>query len=298
MDNECAFDLSKNPYLKAKSSPFLRWAGGKRALLNKLIYLLPIKANHYYEPFIGGGALYFAISPNSNKATISDTNAELINCYAQVSTHPEDLINALSKCKFNEEYYYRTRKSTPEDDLQKAIRFIYLNRTCWNGLYRVNKKGEFNVPIGKFATEPLMCPESKIRKANEILGNTQLLTSDFEEVVKDADTFDFVYFDPPYTVKHDNNGFRQYNEKVFSWDDQERLSNISSDLKQRGVNIMISNANHKDIIDLYEDFHKYEVSRTSLIGGTKSARGTVKELIITSYKVQKIDQFDGIVEVQ
>lgn len=281
-----AFDFSRDPIFKPKNSPFLRWAGGKRALINKLILSLPKKADHYYEPFIGGGALFFAISPYGDKSIISDTNKELINCYKQVTNYPEEIINSLSKLEFNENFYYRMRKNNnPLNDLEKTKRFIYLNRTCWNGLYRVNKKGEFNVPIGKFAKEPIICPDKEIREASNTLKNTKIVSDDFETVVEDSDELDFIYFDPPYTVKHNNNGFRQYNEKVFSWNDQERLSEISSDLKKRGVNIMISNAANKDILKLYDDFYKYEISRSSVISGTNTARGKVNELIITSYEL-------------
>lgn len=295
MKNDYAFDLSKDPIFKPKTSSFLRWAGGKKALLNRLISLLPKRATHYYEPFIGGGALYFAISPS--RATISDTNKELINCYQHVASNDEEIIKSLSKFNFNKEFYYNIRKTLPENGLEKTKRFIYLNRTCWNGLYRVNNKGEFNVPIGKFSNGPIICPEKNIQKASEILKNAEIISNDFEKIVENSDKSDFVYFDPPYTVKHDNNGFVKYNEKVFSWKDQERLSELSSDLRKRGVNIMISNAAHDDIIDLYEDFYKFKVSRSSVISGRTCARGRVNELIITSYKISKNNGIKGIKEV-
>lgn len=283
MKKEYAFDLSKVPI--SKPSTFLRWAGGKRALLKTLLSFIPTKVNNYYEPFIGGGALYFALSPNGNMSTISDTNAELINCYMQVASNPEKIIKSLSTFSFDDKCYYATRKHIPENDLDRASRFIYLNRTCWNGLYRVNKKGEFNVPIGKFTNEPTICPENKIRESSKILSKTKIVCDDFEKVVENSGKSDFVYFDPPYTVKHDKNGFRQYNEKVFSWDDQERLAQVSEDLKRRGVKIMISNAANKDIMELYENFYMYKVSRCSVISGTSSSRGRVNELIITSYEI-------------
>lgn len=295
MKNDYAFNLSKHPILKLKTFSFLRWAGGKKALLDKLISLLPKRATHYYEPFIGGGALYFAISPH--KATISDTNRELINCYQHIASHPEEIINSLSKLDFNNKFYYDIRKKIPGSDLEKTKRFIYLNRTCWNGLYRVNKKGEFNVPIGKFSNGPTLCPAKNILKASAILKNSEIISNDFEKIVENSNKSDFIYFDPPYTVKHDNNGFLKYNEKVFSWKDQERLSELSSDLKKRGVNIMISNAAHNDIINLYENFYKFKVSRSSAISGKNSARGRVNELIITSYKITKNNRIHGIEEV-
>lgn len=297
MEKEYAFDLSKESLPKPKPSTFLRWAGGKRALLKTLLLFLPKKASHYYEPFIGGGALYFAISPNNHSSTISDANVELINCYQQVALHPEEIVESLSKFVFDDECYYATRKNIPESNLDRAIRFIYLNRTCWNGLYRVNKKGEFNVPIGKFTNEPIICPENKIRETSNVLSKTKIVCDDFAKVVDDSDKSDFIYFDPPYTVKHDNNGFRQYNEKVFSWKDQERLAQISDDLSRRGVNIMISNAANEDIIDLYENLYKYKVSRCSVISGTASTRGRVNELIITSYEIPKTAVLCSNVEV-
>ncbi len=297
MEREYAFNLAEFPAYKPKASPFLRWAGGKSALLPKVIALLPKRVKHYYEPFFGGGALFFAISPKGNKSTISDTNEELINCYQQVALHPEEIISPLSKLTYNKKFYRNMRDKTPKNDLERAIRFIYLNRTCWNGLYRVNKNGKFNVPFGKFAKEPVICPSARIIAASNILKEVKIIATDFEKAVEYPNRDDFVYFDPPFTVKHDNNGFRQYNERVFSWKDQERLSELSIDLKKRGVKIMISNATDKDVMGLYGTFYKYKVSRVSTISGITSKRGRVDEAIITSYKIPKENIMNSNVEV-
>jgi len=245
--------------------------------------LLPPKARHYYEPFVGGGALFFALSPKARQSTLSDSNEELVNCYLQVAQHPKALIDCLCKLTHSESNYYRIRKETPSNAMARAVRFIYLNKTCWNGLYRVNDEGTFNVPVGRFERGPIICQPEQILKASSLLEGTKVHCCDFEEAVADADCGDFVYFDPPYVAKHDNNGFKKYNERVFSWNDQERLARLSEDLKQRRVFVMISNSSNDDILNLYEGFYKYFVQRHSVISGLPSGRSLVSEVIMTSY---------------
>lgn len=266
------------------SRPFLKWAGGKRWLIKKIIYFLPEKVNYYFEPFFGGGALFFSIGPRDNMSFIADKNSELINCYNQVIKNPEDIIAKLSRLKYDKSTYYTLRDSPTSSNIEKAVNFIYLNKTGWNGLYRVNSEGKNNVPFGKFPQIPNVCPSKEIRKASKLMKEIKISKSDFEKTVGNASKNDFVYFDPPYTVKHNNNSFKYYNEKVFSWDDQIRLSEIAKKLSDEGVNVLISNANHEDIRNLYRGFNIFTLSRSSVISGFMNSRGKIQEILISSYK--------------
>ena len=266
-----------NKLIKAK--PFLKWAGGKRALLKDLKMYAPKKYNTYYEPFCGGAALFFSLQPDS--AVLADKNKELINCYKQIKKVPLDVIEILKTMKYEKKMYYEIRAEIPKESIRRAARLIYLNRCCWNGLWRVNSKGEFNVPFGKYEN-PTICDKDVLINASNVLKRTRILTGDFALKVKDAKSGDFVYFDPPYTVKQ-NNGFLMYNERIFSWKDQNKLALCAKKLVDKGVYVMISNANHDDIKDLYPGFSIHDVSRTSTISGKGKGRGKVIELIIKSY---------------
>lgn len=242
---------------------------------------MPRKYKTYYEPFLGGGALFFASQPKA--AILSDSNEELIQCYKQISYRPHKVIESLKGMKYDKDQYMQIRETIPTNPVEKASRFIYLNRCCWNGLYRVNSKGEFNVPFGNYSN-PTFYNEKNIISVSRSLGNVKLLSVDFEECLSETKKGDFVYVDPPYTVKHGNNGFILYNEKIFSWDDQVRLANLVRKLAKKNVQVMVSNANVKEIEELYNDFEIHTVSRASVISGKVTGRGRVKELIITTYK--------------
>lgn len=280
-DSNHSIDNNKLP----KPKPFLKWAGGKRALLPEIKKRMPESYNKYYEPFVGAGALFFSEIPKP--AILSDKNKELINCYKQVKKNPHEVIEALKPMKYNETLYYEIRGQQPKDPVNKAARFIYLNRCCWNGLWRVNSKGKFNVPIGRYKKPHRIYDEDVLISASNALENTRLLTGDFVAKSRDAQFGDFVYFDPPYTVKHGNNGFLSYNEKNFSWKGQEKLAKHAKELADRGVKVMISNADALEIKALYDEFEIDPVSRTSTISGDKEKRGKVSELIITSYDINK-----------
>ncbi|GAH81046.1 unnamed protein product, partial [marine sediment metagenome] len=169
--------------LNHRAKPFLKWAGGKKSLLPYLLQCVPKNYENYYEPFLGGGSLYFALGPKS--AHLSDLNEELINTYIQVKRNVEELIEHLQKMHYNKKEYYNIRSINPQNDLERAARFIYLNKTCWNGLYRVNKKGNFNVPIGRYEN-PSICDKKRLRLARTALQNATLLVVDFEKILDAA----------------------------------------------------------------------------------------------------------------
>jgi DNA adenine methylase len=230
--------------------PFLKWAGGKRLLLGEILPLAEIASTgRYFEPFLGSGALFFALEPEN--AYLSDANAELIEVFAAVKDDVEGVIGRLARMVPSEERYYEIRRSRPRSATGKAARFIYLNKTCFNGLYRVNKDGEFNVPYGRHSAQLAVCDREQLRAASAALAAAELHSGDFAEACAVAQETDFVYFDPPYTTAHKNNGFVEYNAKVFSWRDQQRLAETVRELVHRGVNVMVSNADHPSITRLY-----------------------------------------------
>lgn len=265
-----------------KSSPFLRWAGGKRWLTSRYADLFPNKYNTYLEAFLGGGSVYFHLAPQ--KAILTDINNDLIITYQAIKENPEQLLKALKSYtkKHSKEYYYEVRDKNPRTRIEIAARFIYLNRTCFNGIYRVNANGKFNVPFGERYN--ILFENDDFFKISETLKNTEIIHSDFEKTINLAQKNDFVFIDPPYTVTHNNNGFVQYNEKLFSWDDQIRLANKLIEAKNRGVLVMATNANHEKVRELYEkDFNLVEVSRYTSISGLAKNRKSYSELVIKSY---------------
>ena len=264
----------------ANPRPVLKWAGGKRALIPQILAHIPTEYNRYYEPFIGGAALFLALDPK--EATLSDLNADLINTYAQIKDNPQKLIKALKLLKYTKEDYYAIREQKLRSNVKKAAQFIYLNRTCWNGLFRVNSLGKFNVPIGKYHN-PTICDSENITAVEKRLKKAQLVSADFEIVLETAEGGDFVYLDPPYVTSHNNNGFIEYNAKIFSLKDQERLAEVMSKLTLKGCKILMSNAAHQVIRDIYHEFTQVEVSRQSLICRNAESRGIVTELLIKNY---------------
>lgn len=259
--------------------PFLKWAGGKRWLFNEdFIKTLP-RFDRYVEPFLGGGAGFFALEPDV--ALISDINPELINLYESVRDFPSEIIKLLQKHQVlhSKDYYYSIRENIPQSSLERAARTLYLNRTCWNGLYRLNQRGEFNVPIGSKTS--VILPTDDFFRASEILRRAKILQADFEYVLDKSGDGDLVFIDPPYTVAHNMNGFVKYNEKIFTWSDQIRLKKSIESAAQRGASIILSNANHSSISDLYEGLGtQQEVSRHSVISGSSASRGRTTELIV------------------
>ncbi|MCG6150236.1 Dam family site-specific DNA-(adenine-N6)-methyltransferase [Leptospira levettii] len=265
--------------------PPIKWAGGKRWLVSHYPNIFPKKYNTYYEPFLGSGAVFFYLKPE--KSVLSDLNAELIEFYQTLQKSPFALQRKLMDHQsfHSEEYYDLIRKSYPKKRVDRSARFLYLNRSCWNGLYRVNKKGEFNVPIGNRTNFQLKTDDYRL--VSNLLKNAELNISDFEETIDLAHRDDFIFVDPPYTVMHNENGFVKYNQKIFSWDDQIRLKKCLDRAKERGAKILITNAAHRSIKQLYsEHFYIKKLNRLTNLSANSSSRGITEEYIISSYKIE------------
>lgn len=255
--------------------PLLKWTGGKRALTQEITPLLT-NNGRYFEPFFGGGAVFFQLRPKNS--VLSDLNPELINCYETTKSHPEELIDSLKRLRNSEETYYKIRATSPRTAVSRAARFIYLCALSFNGIYRVNLSGQFNVPYGrKEHIDP--CDTDLIRSISSQLQSSELLCADFEQSALEAKTGDCVYFDPPYTVAHGNNGFIKYNEKIFSWKDQERLEAVARKLAAQGVRVVISNADHPSLRALYKAFNVKTVERWSKISATAAGRKKITECV-------------------
>lgn len=263
------------------ATPFLKWAGGKRWFTSRYLDILPQKYNRYIEPFVGSGALFFALEPQ--EAVIGDINKPLVETYMAIKDDWKLVLEYLRthSTQHSKEYYYSVRATLPETIHQRAARFIYLNRTCWNGLYRVNRAGNFNVPIGTKTN--IILDTDDFKKLAKLLENTTIMHSDFEAIIDSAQEGDLVFADPPYTVKHNNNGFVKYNEDMFKWEDQVRLRDAIVRATERNVKIIVTNANHSSIVELYSEFERKVISRASVIAASNNNRGTYEELIIAKY---------------
>jgi DNA adenine methylase len=258
--------------------PFLRWAGGKQWLAHRLARLIPEHNHTYYEPFLGGGSLFFAARPK--RAILGDINERLIETYQVLRDRPKDLIPVLSQWENDEKTYYKVRAAEYADNIWRAAQFIYLNKTCWNGLYRVNRQGHFNVPFGY--NNRRVFDKTHLLEASEVLQNAKLIYCDFQQLLKMATAGDFVYLDPPYTVLHSRNGFRRYNEKLFSWQDQVRLARTARELAHRGCLVVVSNADNEDVLSLYPDFFHQKVSRHSVLAADPKWRRKTGEALLVS----------------
>jgi DNA adenine methylase len=256
--------------------PLMKWAGGKRNVLRFILPLVPYSFNRYFEPFFGGGALFFALQPP--EAYLSDKNAELIHAYSQIRDHPDTVIRELSKLRNSERDYYRIRASRPRSDAARAARLIYLVTLAFNGIYRVNLDGEFNVPYG-YKTHLDPCDEGRIRKTSQLLKKAIVRDQDFENALSRAKEGDLVYLDPPYTVAHGNNGFIKYNAKIFSWEDQIRLARVAQELVARGCTVIVSNADHSSIRGLYSNFVTKTFERNSVIAASGDYRSRITECL-------------------
>jgi DNA adenine methylase len=240
---------------------------------------IPEAYNKYYEPFLGGAALFFALTPHP--AFLSDTNNDLIDCYEVIRDEPDRLIPRLRGMKNSKKDYLRIRASKPTSDISRAARLLYLSSLAFNGIYRVNLRGEFNVPYGQKRHLDIV-QESRIRAASLALRGSTLRCSDFRTAVASAATGDLVYLDPPYTVAHGSNGFLKYNAKIFSWADQTRLSETAADLDRRGCHVIITNASHASIRQLYPRFNVRAVVRPSRIAASAKFRSPVRELVFSN----------------
>lgn len=260
--------------------PFLKWAGGKRWLVPEIKSRVPAFQGTYFEPFLGGAAVFFGLRPD--RAVLADLNDDLVQLYETMRDAPTELHNAMCshQLKHDKSYYYRTRASEPTDPIQRAARTLYLNRTCFNGLWRVNRRGEFNVPMGSKTS--VVFPNESFSKISAALYNVQFHAQDFERTIDSAGENDFVYVDPPYTVAHNYNAFVKYNDRIFRWADQVRLRDAVKRAAHRGAGIIVSNANHDSIKRLYDKISVIEIlSRYSVIAGPAERRAPTSELLIS-----------------
>lgn len=275
-----------------KGKPFVKWAGGKRQIIDELKKCIPEEYNTYFEPFVGGGALLFELSPK--KAVINDYNTELINVYECIKNEDKfsKMCNELNRHETNhsEEYYYEIRNLDKDkkkfnrlSDYKRAARTIYLNKACFNGLYRVNSKNEFNVPFNK-KTKVNTYDGQNLGIVHSFLNfnDIKILNCDFEESVKNAKKGDFIYFDPPYDS--DTTTFNSYTEDGFGKEEQVRLAKVFKELSDRGCYVMASNHNTKLVNELYSEFNIYVIQAKRNINANGKKRGKVEEVIITNYE--------------
>ncbi len=270
--------------------PFTKWTGGKRQLLGELRSYMPETYGRYFEPFVGGGALFFDLAPE--QAVINDFNEELINAYRQIKNNPADLINLLIKHKENNSKdYYLALRSADRDGrisrmtgVERAARILYMLRVDFNGLYRVNSKNQFNVPYGRYKN-PKIVDVDLLYQISEYLNenDVEILQTDFAEAIKDAQTGDFVYFDPPYIPLNETSSFTSYTHEGFSYEEQVRLRDTFKELTERGVYAMLSNSSSPLVEELYKDFNIYFVEAQRTNGAKSSSRGKISEIIVTNY---------------
>ena len=270
--------------------PFTKWTGGKRQLLPVIKSLMPDDYNNYFEPFIGGGAVFFDLIPK--KATINDFNSELINCYHQIKDNPEKLIELLTEHqKKNSKEYYLELRSADRDgrindmtDTERAARIMYMLRVDFNGLYRVNSKNQFNVPYGRYKN-PKIVDSELILSISSYLNNNdiRILNGDFEEAIKNVQAGDFVYFDPPYIPLSETSAFTSYTHEGFSYEEQVRLRNVFKRLNEKGAYVMLSNSSSPLVEELYEGFNIHKVNAIRTNGAKASSRGKISEIIVTNY---------------
>ena len=279
-------DTSETPTTLA-ASPFVKWAGGKGQLLAQLepFFPSPTTYRRYFEPFLGGGAVFFHLQPRL--AILSDLNEELINAYRIVRDQLDQLIASLRRHKDDEEYYYYVRglpvrKLNP---VRRASRFIFLNKRCYNGLYRVNKKGQFNVPKGKYRTPPRIFDERNLRNVSLALKDVKLAVGSYDAVLKEASRGDFVYLDPPYQPLSETAYFTAYTERSFKFDDQMALANLMRDLDKRGVSFLLNNHDVDTLLRLYAGFNIQRAVANRMINSRADRRKGISELIVTNYEL-------------
>lgn len=268
--------------------PFVKWAGGKAQLTTELLKRAPSQFEDYYEPFVGGGAFFFALhrAGRVKKAFLSDLNAELVNAYIMIRDRVEDLIKVLSEHKHNKEFFLKIRKRNPNrlSEINRAARLIYLNKTCYNGLYRVNQKGQFNVPFGSYKS-PKICDAENLRRVSNALSNVEIRCESFEAVVDKAGPDDFVYFDPPYEPLSKTAKFTSYQRTGFDQNAQKNLHDVCHQLSGKSSKFMLSNSSASLIEELYSDngFYMHRVQAIRAINSNPKRRGKLTELIVTNY---------------
>lgn len=289
-------DFVSSEYIQEEFSPrsarpFVKWAGGKQQLIEQFKELFPERFNRYFEPFVGGGAVFFHLWKENkipDSVFLFDNNEELINAYKVVRDDVDGLIQRLTvhKRKHNSDHYYATRQLDRNDitlsSLERAARTLYLNKTCFNGLYRVNSKGQFNVPIGSYKN-PKILDEELLRAASTALQDVKVETGDFRTIVELAGPNDFIYFDPPYDPLSKTANFTSYTAGNFGDKDQEDLANVFSALSDKGCFCMLSNSYTPFILGLYDQFRIETVRAIRAINSDASGRGAIKEVVVLNY---------------
>ena len=266
-----------------QARPFLKWAGGKRQLLPQILERFPPSCATYYEPFLGSGALFFALAGRRafRRAVLSDRNRDLVDTYVAVRDRLDDLVAALRALSADRDSYYRIRALDPQGlgPAARAARFIYLNRTCYNGLYRVNRAGRFNVPFGRYP-KPRILHEENLRAVSRALKRADLLSGDFEEATAEARGGDAIYFDPPYVPLSATARFTAYDAAPFGWEEQRRLAALMHRLAERGVFALLSNAGSGPARDLYGSLPCDRVRARRSINSRADRRGHVAEILV------------------
>lgn len=280
--------------IEEKPKPFVKWVGGKRQLLKQFLsmHLYPpegfnVKTGWYFEPFVGGGAVFFDLLPEN--AVLSDLNSDLVITYNVIKKHINELILSLKKHIYEKEYFLAVRSQKPEDltDIEVASRFIFLNRTCFNGMYRVNSKGEFNVPFGKYSN-PTICDEQNLRRVSKVLQNVEIKQQDYKAVIESAKPGDFVYFDPPYYPINRTSSFTSYTSESFLEKEQIELRDIYLKLHKRNCFVMLSNSDTPFINKIYSEISKEgikinKVTAGRAINSNTDKRGKITEVLVTNY---------------
>jgi DNA adenine methylase len=267
-----------------RAKPFLKWAGGKSRLLRQYEPLFPqVQYPCYHEPFLGGGAVFFRLAPG--QAVLSDSNHELIEAYRAIRDRCPELMEVLKRIPLGREAYYTVRKMDPMamSALERAARTIYLNRTCYNGLFRVNRHGQFNVPYGQYA-KPSIFNEDVLFAAESALQGVEICHEDFSGVLARAKTGDFIYFDPPYHPVSSTAYFTAYTSGAFNEQEQRRLFDVFTELDRRGCLVMLSNSATPFIEALYDDYPRVKVTAKRVINCQSAKRGDVCELVIRNYQ--------------
>ncbi|MBI4393331.1 MAG: DNA adenine methylase [Euryarchaeota archaeon] len=286
---------------RLRARPFVKWAGGKAALLAQFhsMGLIPPNMGRYHEPFLGGGALFFDLAPD--EAVLIDSNEELVVAYEAVRDSVDAIVAELRahEQNHNRDYFYATRRLSPRglSEIQRAARLIYLNKTCFNGLYRVNSKGEFNVPLGSYKN-PKILDQENLLLASKLLRTSKLAHGDFEGVLNSAKAKDFIYFDPPYDPLSETSNFTAYTKNSFGRREQSRLADVFSELDSRGCHLLLSNSDTPFIRDLYKAFITKPVRCPRFINSKGTGRGNVDEIVVTNLerpttapKAGRIDDF-------
>lgn len=265
------------------TTPFVKWAGGKGQLLAQLSPFFPKRFGKYIEPFVGGGAVYFHLQPK--RAVLGDSNEELINCYRVIRHAVEELIASLERHVYDSAYFYELRARDPAQlsDVERASRFVYLNKTCYNGLYRVNRKGQFNVPFGRYSTPPRIYDGDNLRAVSRLLQDCELMCASYEQTIECAERGDFVYLDPPYHPLSATANFTRYTRLAFSDFDQCWLAQAFRALSERGCYVMLNNSDTPLVRWLYQPHRIVEARANRAINSDPTKRNPVTELIITNY---------------